>query len=114
MDQAIYVVDEMLAVPGEGRALLERYRTEYMPSAVERGMKLERVLVSPPVWLDEQSNRLLITWTVDSVGAWWGMASQSRYDPSVKDFWQSVSDMIVERQRFFASADGDVEALSDV
>jgi hypothetical protein len=85
-----------------------------MPGAEQRGMKLDRILVSPPLWLEEQENRLLVTWTVDGVAAWWGMSAQSRFDPSVAGFWRSVDTLIVTRNRYFASAEADVAELSDV
>lgn len=110
----IYCVDELLAKAGKGREVLSRYREEYAPAATARGMTLDRELVSPPMWLDEQANRLLITWRIAGAAAWWGVSSQSRFDPSVAAFWQSIDPLLESRNRYFASADADVAELSDV
>ena len=49
----VYVVDELVAKPGDGRVLLDAYMADYAPGARARGMTLEQVLVSPPLWADE-------------------------------------------------------------
>lgn len=114
MAETVYVIDDLVAAPGKGRELLEVYRSRYAPAAEARGMMLERIVVSPPMWLNELSNRLLITWAVDGAGGWWGQAMQSRYDPGVLQFWTDVAPLIATRNRFFGSAEADVESLSHV
>lgn len=110
----IYVIDEIVAMPGKGRALLDLYRANYAPAAEARGMVLERVLVSPPVWLDDMSNRLTITWTVEGAGGWWGQATQGRYDPGVGQFWANAAELIESRHRQFGAAEADVAELCHV
>ena len=51
-------------VDGKGRELLAAYKERYVPGAQARGMVLERIVVSPPVWFADASNRLTISWTV--------------------------------------------------
>lgn len=114
MGHTVYVIDDLLAAPGKGRELLAAYRERYVPGGVARGMTLERVIVSPPVWLEEASNRLTILWTVEGAGGWWGQAVQSRYDPAVREFWTSNQDLIVSRTRHFGAADADIAELADV
>lgn len=114
MEPTIYIVDDIVAAPGKGRELLALYRSAYAPGAIARGMVLEREIVSPPVWLDELSNRLLITWTVPGAGGWWGQAAQSRFDPAVAAFWAQAQGLITQRARYFGSAEADVEVLSHV
>lgn len=114
MDQTIFIIDDIVAAPGRARDLLELYRTRYAPAALARGMVLDREIVAPPMWLDELSNRLLITWTVTGPGGWWGQAVQSRYDPAVEAFWPEAAPLIASRARYFGSAEADVEALGHV
>ena len=114
MDQTIYIVDDIVAAPGKGRDLLELYRRNYAPGARARGMVLDREIVAPPLWLDELSNRLLITWTVTGAGGWWSQAVQSRYDPSVEAFWEEADALVASRARYFGAAEADVEAISHV
>lgn len=114
MDQTVYIIDDIVAAPGKGRALLNLYRARYAPAAIARGMVLDREVVAPPMWLDELENRLLISWTVPGAGGWWGQAVQSRYDPSVEAFWAEAAPLIASRARYFGSAEADMEALSNV
>lgn len=73
-------------------------------------MALRDVLVSPPIWFDDRSNVVTITWTLPSAQAWWQMTWQGRPDPSVARWWAGVADLIVERDRSVASAADDVDA----
>ncbi|AGH48805.1 MULTISPECIES: hypothetical protein [Sphingomonadales] len=110
----IYVIDEIVALPGKGRALLEAYHERYAPGARARGMALDRVLVSPPMWLDDDSNTITISWTIQGAPAWWGMSFQSRNDPGVADWWAEVDEMIVRRSRHFATAESDIAEICNV
>ena len=115
MQQAtIYVIDELVARPGEGEAVLAAYMERYAAGARQRGMALERVLVSPPMWLVDQSNTLTISWTLNGAAAWWQMSFLGRNDPEVRAFWAEMSERLVSRKRSFASAAEDVKVLSDV
>ena len=107
----VYVIDELVVRPGEGRAVLDHYLAHYAPGAKARGMALERVLVSPPVWMDDQSNTLTITWTVAGAEGWWGMRLAATADPEVAAFWEAAADRLVSRRRSFAAEAQDVEAL---
>jgi hypothetical protein len=114
MSQIVYIIDEFVAAPGKGQALLAAYKESYVPGAEARGMTLERIIVSPPVWLDEASNRITISWTVQGAGGWWGQAVQSRYDPSVGAFWPSIESLIVSRNRHFGAAEEEVAEIANV
>lgn len=114
MAQSVFIVDDILAAPGQGKEVLAAYKARYVPAAQARGMALERILVCPPVWMDDQSNRVMAIWTVAGVGGWWGMTAQSRYDPQVSAFWAELSALIVSRQRHFATADEAVDEMCNV
>jgi hypothetical protein len=114
MAETVYIVDEMVAAPGQGRALLAFYRDHYMRAAEARGMVLDRIIVSPPMWLDEGENRLLITWTVDGAGGWWQQAGPSRFDPGVAQFWADAKPQMASHSRYFGCAAADVESLCHV
>ncbi|QKS01415.1 hypothetical protein F9288_18640 [Sphingomonas sp. CL5.1] len=107
----VYVLDDLIAKPGEGRALLDAYMADYAPGARARGMTLEHVLVSPPLWMDDQPNTISITWSVAGAAGWWAMRHAAGADPGTTAFWEAVSDRLLGRARRFAAAPGDVEAL---
>ena len=110
----IQAVDEIVAKPGEGKALLDDYLERYAPAARERGMVLEQILVSPPMWLDDQSNALTFRWSIADTAGWWQMRFVGGNDPAVAAWWAEVDARAVSRRRFFASEPGDIERLCDV
>lgn len=110
----IFAIDEIVAKPGEGKALLEDYMARYAPGARERGMVLEQVLVSPPMWLDDQSNTLSFRWSIADTAGWWQMRFVGGNDPAVAAWWAEVDARTVGRRRFFAAAPADIEGLCNV
>lgn len=69
----VYVIDRVVTKPGQARVFVDRYLAEYAPGARSRGMTLERVLVSPPIWFDDRSNTVTVTWSLPDPQAWWQM-----------------------------------------
>lgn len=110
----IHAIDEIVAKPGEGKALLEDYLARYAPGAREHGMHLEQILVSPPMWLGDQSNTLTFRWSIADTGGWWQMRFVGGNDPAVAAWWAEADARAVSRRRFFAAEPGDIEGLCDV
>lgn len=110
----VYVIDRMVARPGCARTLVDMYLSEYVPGAGDRGMTLNDVLVSPPIWSDDLSNTITITWTLPSTQAWWQMTWKGRPDARLGEWWSRIDALVVERTRSFAAAPEDVEGLCDV
>jgi hypothetical protein len=77
----IFVIDRMVTKPGCARTLVDTYLSEYVSGAGDRGMTLCDVLVSPPIWSEELSNTVTITWTLRGPQAWWDMTWKGRPDP---------------------------------
>lgn len=113
-DPALYIIDRVVLRPGSARAFIDAYLDEYAPAARERGLTLERILVSPPAWIEDETNTVTATWTVSGTAAWWAAAVRARHDPAPAQWWESVAPMIVERTRSMASRSEDVEGLCDV
>ncbi|MET7774016.1 hypothetical protein [Nocardia sp. NPDC005366] len=113
-DRTIYIIDRIVLRPGTARAFIDAYMSEYAPGARERGLTLDRILVSPPAWIDGENNIVTATWTVSGPRNWWAAAVEGRHDPAPARWWESVAAMIVERTRSMASAAEDVEGLCNV
>ncbi|MEE2061983.1 hypothetical protein [Rhodococcus artemisiae] len=113
-DVCIYIEDRVVTTSGNGRAFVEAYQRDYVPSASARGMTLERITVSPPVWLDDESNIITITWTVAGQSSWWKAAIAGRHDPTLVQWWESVRLLISERTRSTAADATDIEELCNV
>ncbi|HKH52222.1 MAG TPA: hypothetical protein VKA77_10585 [Mycobacterium sp.] len=113
-DATVYVVDRVVTRPGCARKFIDTYLAEYAPGARSRGMTLRDVLVSPPIWFDDQSNTLTITWSMPSAQAWWEMTWKGRPDPTLGPWWDTIGELVMERTRSVAAAADDVDRLCDV
>ncbi|WP_082963658.1 Dabb family protein [Mycolicibacterium peregrinum] len=107
----VFVVDRVVTRPGCAQKFIDTYLAGYAPGARDRGMTLRDVVVSPPIWFEARSNVVTATWTLPSPQAWWQMTWQGRPDPAVARWWDSITDLVVERSREVASA---ADATTDV
>lgn len=111
----VYVVDDVITKPGAGRAFLEAYMQRYAPGAQERGFALLHRLVSPPVWLEDQSNRLLFVWTAPGAAGLWAGKFAGRTDPLLARWWETEAAPLIETRTRSVFADpADLSALADV
>lgn len=110
----VFVIDRVVTRAGCARAFVDRYLSGYAPGARDRGMTLCHLLVSPPVWFDDQPNTVTATWSLPSARAWWEMTWQGRPDPTLGAWWDAVEELVVERSRSVAAEAHDVDGLADV
>jgi hypothetical protein len=113
-DGRVCVIDRVVTKPGCARKFVSTYLAEYAPGARLRGMTLCDVLVSPPIWFENQSNTVTITWTLPSAQAWWEMTWKGRPDPALGEWWSRIGELIFERTRSVAAAADDVDGLCNV
>ena len=113
-DGRVFVIDRVVTKPGCARTFIDTYLAEYAPGARTRGMTLCDVLVSPPVWLEDESNTVTITWTLPNAQAWWEMTWKGRPDPTLGEWWSRIGELVVERSRSVAATAADVDGLCDV
>ncbi|MFE6923475.1 hypothetical protein ACFVAV_20795 [Nocardia sp. NPDC057663] len=110
----VYVIDTVVTKPGRARDFVDAYLREYAPGARERGMTLERIVVSPPVWFPDESNTVIATWALDGAEGWWEMTWRGRPDPAVRRWWAAVDELVVHRTRSTGAEAADVERLGNV
>ena len=113
-DPVVFVIDRVVTRPGCARLFVDRYLAEYAPGARERGMTLRDVLVSPPIWFDDEPNTVTITWTLPSALAWWQMTWKGRPDPALGQWWSQIDELLAERSRSVAAPATAVDGLNDV
>lgn len=113
-DGKVFVIDRVVPRPGCARRFVDTYLAEYAPGARDRGMTLRNILVSPPIWSEDLSNTVTITWTLPSARAWWEMTWKGRPDPALGEWWSRIGELIEERSRSVAAAADDVDGLCDV
>lgn len=108
----LYIVDDVMVKPGTGEAFLEAYMARYAPGAQARGLKLVYRLVSPPVWLRDQSNRLLFVWAGTGAADIWASKFAGRTDPLLAAWWENEAAPYIEsRSRAIFSDPADIGAL---
>ena len=111
----VYLIDQVTPKPGLAQAFVQAWRERYVPGAQARGMRLEHIWVTPPLWLEDQSNTLTIIWSVRGAEGFWSMSYQGRQDPSLQDWWwNEAAPMIESRQRHVASDVADLAKLGAV
>jgi hypothetical protein len=113
-DGEVFVIDRVVTRPGCARDFVDTYLAEYVPGATARGMTLCSVLVSPPIWFDDQSNTVTVTWVLPSPQAWWEMTWAGRPDPDLGPWWDRIGTLIADRTRSVAAAADDVDGLCNV
>ncbi|MGH8447112.1 MAG: hypothetical protein ACREVL_17730 [Solimonas sp.] len=108
MSAPVYLVDRLTAKPGRAQELLRAYRERYMPGAQARGLRLQTIRLSPPLWLDGQANTLEFVWVFDGAIGFWTMTQQARLDATLQDWWwREVPELIEARERYLSA---DIEA----
>ncbi len=110
----VYIVDRVEIVPGRAREFVDAYLTAYVPPARERGLRLDRMTLTPPLFLSDDSNVLTVTWVVDGAEGWWASALAGRHDVGPARWWDSVRELIVHRSRTTEALVQDIEELCDV
>lgn len=113
-DGQVFVVDRVITRPGCAKSFVDAYLSGYAPGARQRGMTLQRVLVSPPIWFADRANTVTIIWSLPTPQAWWEMTWQGRPDPKVGQWWTDIADLVIERTRSVAADAADVDGLCDV
>lgn len=107
-DSTIFIIDRVTTEPGHGRDFVDAYLSDYAAEAGRIGMTLDRVLVSPPVWFEDDGNTVTATWTVSGHTEWWQTAIARRFDAAFTGFWDRVEPMVTSRSRSMASNVQDV------
>ncbi|MDB5432278.1 MAG: hypothetical protein JWP35_3394 [Caulobacter sp.] len=111
---AVYILDRLVSLPGQGRALHAAYLEDYAPGARARGMTLVTELVSPPVWQEDGGNTLVFLWRVEGAAGFWKKNNLGRRDPAVRAWWAMAEMMILSRSRDTLADPADFAALADV
>lgn len=113
-DGEVFVIDRVVTRPGCARRFVDAYLADYAPGARARGMTLRDILVSPPIWFDDDANVITATWTLPGARAWWEMTWKGRPDPTLGEWWSRIDELITERSRTCAARAGDVDGLCNV
>lgn len=115
VEDKLYIVDTIKPKPGDGKSFLDDYMSTYAPLAEAAGMTLVACVVAPPIWIDTDSNIVQVTWTVDDIAeAAWAMNSATRYNPAYVEWWGSVRNRVVLRDRSYYASESYMEVLNNV
>ena len=86
----------------------------YREKAEGYGMTLKSTLVSPPVWLDNASNTIEVTWAISGFNGWAAMVNASRYDAETLAWWREVRGKVLEQDRSYYAKEEEMEVINNV
>ncbi|EOS50209.1 hypothetical protein [Adlercreutzia caecimuris] len=114
-ESVIYIVDRLVAKPGEGKAVLDDFMANMKPLIEGAGWRFKRATVAPAMWLDTDSNIIEIEWTMgDIVQEAWAYSSGTRYNPEYVQWWTDIRDRLVSNDRVYSAPEGYMEVLNNV
>ena len=114
-ENVIYIVDRLVAKPGEGKAVLDDFMANMKPLIEGAGWRFKRATVAPAMWLDTDSNIIEIEWTMgDIVQEAWAYSSGTRYNPEYVQWWTEIRDRLVSNDRVYSAPEGYMEVLNNV
>lgn len=113
-EPTVHIIDRVEVRPGHGREFVDAYLSDYVPRARSRGLELDRLLISPPVWIDGEPTVMTAIWSTAGPSGWWQAAIAGRYDPESGGWWERMSPLILDRTRTSAAEATDIGALCDV
>jgi hypothetical protein len=112
MGGMIFILDELESLPGCGEALHDFCAAHYLPDAARRGLTLVHRLVSPPLWLDDGSNLIMLLWSLPDTKAFWRKNELGRRDPDVLAIWAGIDRLVRSRRRHTLADPADFAALA--
>lgn len=93
----VVVLDQLRLRAGLVDDWLARWRTDYLPRAIERELRLRGVWSG---WAEDPEHRqLVVSWSVNRVGRYWAARWQATEDPAVAEFWAWTDSLVIERSR---------------
>lgn len=114
-ESVIYIVDRLVAKPGEGKAVLDDFMANMKPLIEGAGWRFKRATVAPAMWLDTDNNIIEIEWTMgDIVQEAWAYSSGTRYNPEYVQWWTDIRDRLVSNDRVYSAPEGYMEVLNNV
>ncbi len=114
-ENVIYIVDRLVAKPGDGKAVLDDFMANMKPLIEGAGWRFKRATVAPAMWLDTDSNIIEIEWTMgDIVQEAWAYSSGTRYNPEYVQWWTDIRDRLVSNDRVYSAPEGYMEVLNNV
>jgi hypothetical protein len=97
----IYVLDEMAVPPGRRQEVRTLIDEAYRPGAGQRGLRFERMCITPPLELDDEPTTLLLWWSLPDAAGFWAAKRGAVSDPAVSAFWSQVDRVVASRSRRF-------------
>lgn len=93
----VTIFDELILPAGEADRWLDRWRSDYLPGAVDRGLDLRgawRGSTEEPA-----ETAIVIQWRVPSVEAFFASRGRAGADEQVQAFWAATDEVAIRRDR---------------
>ncbi|MFE2989662.1 hypothetical protein [Streptomyces sp. NPDC059262] len=92
----VQVLDVVLLAGDDVDEWLRRWRAEYLPGAVDRGMVEERLWRA---WTGPDTVAVRILWSLPDSGAFFAARAAAGADPRVAAFWAYTDEIAKDRDR---------------
>jgi hypothetical protein len=92
----VQVLDVVVLAGDDVEEWLRRWRAEYLPGAVGRGMAEERVWRA---WTGPDTVMVRILWSLPDSGAFFAARAAAGADPRVAAFWAYTDETALDRDR---------------
>lgn len=92
----VQVLDVVVLAGDKVEEWLRRWRTEYLPGAVGRGMAEERLWRT---WTGADTVAVRILWSLPDSAAFFAARSAAAADPHVTAFWAYTDEIALDRDR---------------
>ncbi|HEX4430549.1 MAG TPA: hypothetical protein VHZ96_14875 [Frankiaceae bacterium] len=93
----VTIFDEVVLPAGSVDAWLDRWRAEYVPGALRRGLVLRGVWRGHTE--DAEQSVVVIQWSLATIEAFFASRGQAGADPSVTSFWEATDQLAISRNR---------------
>jgi hypothetical protein len=97
-------IDDITLDAAGAAGFLDRLRSDYEPAARARGLELVDVSWTRRRSGSEEDARVVVTWQLADVDAFWVARRAAITDPSVVAFWDDAASVITSRTRRFEHA----------
>ncbi|MFF1355050.1 hypothetical protein [Streptomyces sp. NPDC058297] len=92
----VQVLDVVVLAGDDAEEWLRRWRAEYLPGALGRGMAEERVWRA---WTGPDTVAVRILWSLPDSGAFFAARAAAGADPRVAAFWAYTDEIALDRDR---------------
>lgn len=95
----VRILDTITVARDAATDWLSELRSEYVPGAEQRGMRLAATWWAHSERTDADAVDIVLLWEIADVWGFWGMRGSAAADPAVANWWDKTDTTVLSRQR---------------